>query len=502
MNFYRTESFVWGRSENRLVGFRVSDSSAWIFTELPVDDLTKLFSNPQSIAALEAEILKIHPENPVNRKNLETYWRTPKTAISALNMNLTDQCNLACVYCYARGGNYERIHQKMDPETAIWGLQQALKRADPDREFRLELFGGEPLLNLDTIEKILDFEATFEAWKTHREGTVNRISTNLTTLEPKAVDLLKQGKIIVSVSIDGVSHIQDDQRPFKNGTGSYATIMENLRTLRQKNPNGIMVARMTVFHHDKDLLTSIREFVQTDIFDYVSIYPASLFAETGDQGKSHFSGIFREQFLAFAAEYPLLVGKGRFKGCLELNRYSEAILTGKTVLNHCRAGAGYFTFSPDRSVHPCHRFVGDPKMNLGAFDWSQDSLVQNLKSWQTPVDHREVCRDCQLKFLCGGGCKQQQFVATGSLLGNDPRVCAFSNLLFEAAISVATLPAPESEPWIKALRASFGELTRLFVFCGQPTVKCHRSLPKGPRKIHFTGNDIFVQALNWETPEP
>ena len=40
------------------------------------------------------------------------------------------------------------------------------------------------------------------------------------------------------------------------------------------------------------------------------------------------------------------------------------------------------------------------------------------------VDEVEGCSDCELKYLCGGGCRARAFFATGSIYGKDP-YCAF-----------------------------------------------------------------------------
>ena len=155
-----------------------------------------------------------------------------------------------------------------------------------------------------------------------------------------------------------------------------------------------------------------------------------------------------------------------------MNRYLHCLLEPRIVANHCRAGAGYFTLSPDKTVHPCHRLVGDEAWNLGLFGWNPAdpacSTREKLRPWHTPVDQRPVCRECPIRYLCGGGCKQQALLASGNLLGNDPSICAFAVLLFEAAATVGSaLPDPLLQ---QRLRSSFAELETLFVLCGQRTL--------------------------------
>ncbi|HEY9072120.1 MAG TPA: radical SAM protein [Candidatus Ozemobacteraceae bacterium] len=410
---------------------------------------------------------------PDNATALAGYWRGRGPRPSAINLNLTPACTLNCIYCYARGGSYARIHEEMKPALALSALHEALACSDPDLPFRIEFFGGEPLMNTATISAVLTDQESARVWRDHPHGIINRISTNLTSADDGQADLLRRGRMILSVSIDGPREVQDAQRPFRDGTGSHATIMKNIRRLRDLCPDAVIVARMTVFNPDHAFSRTVREFAATGLFDYVSIYPAAVGAwKAGEPGHSTFSENFRNQYLAMADAYPELLRLGRFRGCLELNRYIESTLTGRFAVNHCRAGDGYFTLSPDGSVHPCHRIAGDTEWNLGSFaGLTSEAVAARLAPWRTAVDARPECRACALRYLCGGGCKHQTFIATGNLLGRDPNVCAFTGLLFEAMLhAVDRFGSGLAE----RLHTSFGELADLFVLCGQRTLPSPR----------------------------
>ena len=407
-----------------------------------------------------------------NEFAVREYWKQARHAVSALNLNLTDKCNLACIYCYARGGNYQRLHQELSPEAAVNGVAAAFAQADPQRDFRIEFFGGEPFLNPAAIQAVLDWQSGDLTWINHPHGTRNRVSTNLTELSESLLQDIRRSKMILSVSIDGSGTIQDEQRPFKDGSGSSRIIFDHLRQVREACPDHTIVARMTVYHHADKLRHTLEELVATDLFDYASIYPAAVHSDkTRDVGDSYFSRDFQQEFLAIAADYPRFVGRGRFKGILELNRYCQLLLEGRAAANHCRAGSGYFTLSPDGSIHPCHRLVGDLSWNLGTFALGTPEHLARLRPWHTTIFERPACAACALRYLCGGGCKQENLLASGSLIGTSPRVCAFSHLLFDAAVSVCANLTPVIIP---PLRQAFRESEGLFVLCGQPLVHSPR----------------------------
>ncbi len=407
-----------------------------------------------------------------NAQAVRNEWHKPHHLISALNLNLTDRCNLACTYCYARGGNYLRLHRQFEPEAAVQAVAAAFACADPERDFRIEFFGGEPFLNAEAVRAVLDWQEQNPAWKKHRPGTHNRVSTNLTELSDSILNDIRRSRMILSVSIDGLGQIQDEQRPFKDGSGSSRIIFEHLRRVREACPKHTIVARMTAWRHAGQLRRTLGELIETGIFDYASIYPAAVHTDdTRDVGDSYFSADFQREYLQIAADYPSLLGHGRFKGVLELNRYLQLMLEGKAVAGHCRAGVGYFTCSPDGSIHPCHRLVGDLGWNLDRFDLNFPYLQEKLAPWRVSVLDRAACSTCPIRYLCGGGCRQENLLASGDLNGLSPRVCAFSHLLFDAAVLVAMRLTPQMMP---ILRKSFAQSESLFVLCGQPLVSNER----------------------------
>ena len=446
---------------------------------------------------LENLYKRLAQEQPSLNAGLVRSWaQRPQDRVSAVNLNLTDRCNLACVYCYARGGNYARLDREFSPEAAVSAVAAAFAQADPERDFRIEFFGGEPFLNEAAIGAVLDWQARTPAWRGHPLGTRNRVSTNLTHLGDALLERVHDSGMILSVSLDGTADVQDEQRPFKDGRGSYAVIIENIRRIRARCPEHTIVARMTVYRHDARLAAIVDELVQTGLFDYVSLYPAAVHTDAvRDVGHSHFSPAFREQFLRLAADYPRLLARGRFKGILELNRYAMILLSGRAALNHCRAGAGYFTASADGSIHPCHRLVGDASWNLGRFDFGVDEL-ERLRPWRVPVLDRPACAACALRYLCGGGCKQEALLATGDLLGHAPRVCAFAHLLFEGALNVA---ARLTSDVVGKLRPSFRESERLFVLCGQPLAP-NRRPPAEAATLDVAGRRIDISWPGIDLP--
>ena len=413
----------------------------------------------------------------------------------AININLTAFCNLGCTYCFADGGDYGRIQGKMESETVEYIFDLIRKHVTDTQAVRFEFFGGEPLLNFDRIKEICDYSDAFS-----RETGVqfiNRISTNLTVMPDGVLDLFARKKFIVSVSIDGGSETHDHNRPTKGGGGSFDKIIKNCIRVREASDDITLVARMTVVGDQVSITDNVHELLAYNIFDYFQIYPGVVSAEhnsifsslvtiergpvtvgggaqpqktgsgCGSSGKNTVDPTFYRQLSEFFDIYPTLFSPGnRFRGVLEYERFADMIIEGKTALSYCSGGRNYYTFSPDDSIMPCHRLVGETEFQSGT---SKEGLTADLSAWRLSVDEHQTCSKCWVRYICGGGCKQENFVATGSLNEPNPEMCKSQIQLVE---NVVRMLAQQGEKYRNQNRVP---LEDLFVSCGRPLVMNLRS---------------------------
>jgi uncharacterized protein len=399
----------------------------------------------------------------------------------AININLTGACNLACTYCFADGGDYGRIYKKMEVHTVDYIFEFIRKHVTKSRRVRFEFFGGEPLLNFPIIREVCA-RSDRVAKETGIEF-INRISTNLTVIPDGVIELFHCRNFIVSVSIDGGAETHDQNRPTKGGKGSFAGIIENCKKVRGRGDAVTLVARMTVVPGDVSLIENVMELYRHNIFDYFQIYPAVTASGIGvcggkpnlvqlesagtqpqSNGKTMSAG-FLSQLSEFMKIYPSLFGNGnRFRGVLEYERIAEMLLDGKMALGFCGGGGTYFTFSPDDSIMPCHRLVGDTQFQVGS---GAAGLNGDTRDWTLPVDSHPVCSNCWARYVCGGNCRQENFLATGTLRGLNEETCRYQQELLEEVIHhLGSAPA-------KYL-ASYRNLEDMFVSCGRPVASSLR----------------------------
>jgi uncharacterized protein len=389
----------------------------------------------------------------------------------AININLTAFCNLGCSYCFADGGDYGRIKGKMEAGMVGEIFAFARKHVSASQIVRFEFFGGEPLLNFPRIVELCDGAVAVERDTGIR--FIHRISTNLTVLPEGAKELFARHRFIVSVSIDGDEATHNANRPTKGGQGSWARIIENCRAVRSASEDITMVARMTVVGGKPALRDNVLALWRLGLFDYFQIYPGVVPAsrsEILDAGvrpaagpPKTMSADFLSQLADFVTFYPsLFTPTNRFKGVLEYERIADMVLAGKAALSFCSGGRNYFTFSPDRSVMPCHRLVGDVSFKVG--ESGTDLSGQGLGVWRLPIDDHPICSQCWVRYICGGGCKQENFRATGDINEPSREGCNYQMQLVENVLGVV---ARGDTAYRGRDRAPLDEL---FVSCGRPLV--------------------------------
>ena len=159
-----------------------------------------------------------------NRKNNEKGSEKSETVgLAKLVLNISNACNLRCKYCYANGGSYQSDEGMMSREVAEYALDLFYKKYEKIQ--MIQLFGGEPLMNLPLVEYVCNY--VVEKKKNTRIGLV----TNGTLISEEFVRLVKKYNIMVTISYDGVPIVNDIMRVTRNGNGTSEKIKNTLRRL-------------------------------------------------------------------------------------------------------------------------------------------------------------------------------------------------------------------------------------------------------------------------------
>jgi len=143
--------------------------------------------------------------------------------IQKLKIALTPKCTLRCTHCHID----HTINQILDERYIYKAIDFFL--STPGKFKRLELYGGEPLLCVEFLKKIVRY--TKEKTKIKNKRISISIATNLTILNQEIIDFLKDNEINISISFYGSKNSHNYNRIFQNGMGSYDIVLNNVKKI-------------------------------------------------------------------------------------------------------------------------------------------------------------------------------------------------------------------------------------------------------------------------------
>lgn len=139
----------------------------------------------------------------------------------------TEACNFRCTYCYQtfpRGKMKKEIRE---------GLKKfIIQKAGSLQTLNISWFGGEPLLALDVIEELS--ECILNTVQKHEITYSAEISTNGYLLTEQSFRTLLNCHVRrFMITLDGMAEVHDSRRFLASGEKTFATIIENLKTIKQ-----------------------------------------------------------------------------------------------------------------------------------------------------------------------------------------------------------------------------------------------------------------------------
>ena len=162
---------------------------------------------------------------PGNMQGKRFEWKfNPLKSFNALPnvrmfiVGVTDKCNLRCRYC-CYSGDYpgKRSHgNRILSFEDIDDIVKFIESIAGTNPIRIAFYGGEPLLNLNTIQYCV--EVCRHKWG---QSASFSVSTNGTLLKPEVIEWLIVNNVEIAISIDGSKSFHDRNRIFSNGRGSF-----------------------------------------------------------------------------------------------------------------------------------------------------------------------------------------------------------------------------------------------------------------------------------------
>ena len=355
---------------------------------------------------------------PVEREEVLTAW-----------MHITNQCQLACPYCYVRKSN-----KTMNLQTGHAAID-AIFRSALAHHFhmiKLKYGGGEPTLHFSLVQQIHRYAAqAAERYDTQLDGV---ILSNGVGLTPSMLREMRESRLRLMISLDGLGEFHDAQRPFANGKGSFQRVAH---AIEEALEIGIKPdISVTVGEYNIVGLPELLEWLLTrDLPFSLNFYrtPPMFFSE-GQEWR-----LERE-------EENIIAGLKRAYKVIEQHLPRRTLLTSLLDrtnlafphLRPCRVKHSYLVIDPDGGISGCQMQIGDTITTVGDPDPLARVRTARQGIQNPSVDEREECQTCPWRYWCAGGCPLESYRASGSYKGKSP-YCRIYKAFFPEVIRVEGL---------------------------------------------------------------
>lgn len=347
-------------------------------------------------------------------KEVSISFPEPAEYPSVAIVNITTNCNLRCKYCFVNCGSF--VGENMEEAVMQRTIEEMYRM--PSKTITFELQGGEPLCNLDGMEKFLEIADRL------KQGTDKivkyRIMTNATLIDDRFIRLAKKYNINMGVSVDGPGDMTNLSRVDANGNGSFDKVDAGIDKLiaNDLTPDG---AVCTIGQHNcKDSYKIVDYFHSKDIA--FKPRPANY---SGRELEEHTTTKKGEWFEAYKEMYHRSKNLGAINFSIHIfeeNVYGP-IRDYICMRYPCGAAREIITVNPDGSVYPCDGFKGNEHFLMGNIktetlaDMIAKPWVQKLRD-RTEKDIPK-CSKCLFRAMCCSCC-YSAYGAFGTVYREDP----------------------------------------------------------------------------------
>ena len=331
-----------------------------------------------------------------------------------ITFQITDDCNLCCSYCY----QHNKGHHKMPFEVAKKLIDKILTNDKSINSYvksenaigiALEFIGGEPFLEVDLIDKIIDY--FIEKCIILHHPWIDRFRVSICSngvlyFTPKVQEFIKkhQTHLSFTISIDGNKTLHDACRVFPDGSGSYDLAIKAAKHYR-KYYDAILSSKMTLSPDNINFVFPALINLWENNYNFIycnCVYEKGWTIE-------HARVLYNE--LKKVADYLLNNHLERIKGTsiLNLDLSQQKNISDK---NYCGGDGNMLAVDYKGDLYPCLRYmessigqnqspyiIGNVNDGIGYNQQTKDMIAGldvTYKS-QSPQE----CLDCPVSSECG-----------------------------------------------------------------------------------------------------
>lgn len=329
-------------------------------------------------------------------------------------------CNLNCAYCYylAKEKLYPGSDFRMS-DAVLESFTRQYIEAQQVPEVTFGWQGGEPLLmGIDFFERAVALQ---EQYKRPGMRIINTLQTNGTLVDKAWAAFFKAHDFLVGLSLDGPQAMHDAYRRDKGGAPTWERVM-HARDIFQKHGveyNILCTVHQANADHPVEVYRFFRDAVGAQFVQFIPIVQRD--NETGYQ-----EGTVLTAHSVTAQQYgDFLIGVfdewvRRDVGQVYVEIFDVALAAwmgqrpGLCIFEPtCSLG---LAMEHNGDLYACDHFV-EPRYRLGNIvETPLVELVASEAQRKFGQDKRDTlpqqCRDCEVRFICNGGCPKNRIAVT------------------------------------------------------------------------------------------
>jgi len=347
----------------------------------------------------------------------------------AASLLLTNDCNMKCIYCYAKG---QRKKDAMTYPVLVTAVDYIINnhitnayREKPSEQCHFTFIGGgEPTMNWTVLERGIN-HINKRSREMDKDIRINLV-TNGGWKCQKRTDWLVDNVDHISLSLDGYYEVQSKQRPCQhsgNTKSAYANMEKIMATMHKAGKS--MGIRATVTKDSIGELEQICDYFSTTGASTIHIEPVYL-PSGNDNVKTKLKHFPNPD--TFIDKYISLRDKYANKGI--------RLYTSLDTLNNIRMqqycafqNAETIAITPDGHVTGCIEVSSKEDPDFQYFNYGIVNPITNtiefrkdIASTVINVDTRgSSCTKCIARWNCGGGClrKSKRYLTSRAIPENN-----------------------------------------------------------------------------------
>lgn len=346
-------------------------------------------------------------------------------------------CNIDCTYCFflSKEALYPNDKHRMSDATLDAYIRQLLE-SHRTPQVTVAWQGGEPtLMKLDFFERAVDL---VEKYRRPEQVVQHTFQTNGLLLDDDWCTFFKKNNFLVGLSVDGPRELHDTYRRDRRGKGTFDLVMRGWRHLCDHGVEFNILCTVNAANqdHGRAVYRFFRDELGAKWMQFIPIIERAtertidianqgwsnqpsggkrlLYTQTGDLVTDRSVG--GEQYGRFLIDiYEEWIRHDVSRVFVQLFDVTLEAYFGRYLLCIHAPTCGYGpALEHNGDVYTCDHFV-EPGQKLGNIH--ETPLVELVASTQMRKfgnDKRdtltEQCKECEVRFLCNGGCPKDRFV--------------------------------------------------------------------------------------------